>query len=398
MGLEVQSDMISGLARRIGKKVNRDFVDDGYTGRDIDRPGFKALRLTLAPGDTVLFAKIERIFRNEADAHSFFGWTDSNGIRVLSAHEQITRDTAFGKAVWSDAIRNAALESNTIQERVSANMRKHALERPGKVIGRLLYGYEWYRVGDEKYMRINRRQGKVVVWIFRMIAKGAEPGEVVRRLNLHGPLRPKGAPWTDSHIRKIILSTTPIGLISRGSLRVQVPSLRLVTPALRRKAILGYARASIRHRPLQNPSVRANGPEYTEALELAKKEASAGVLGPIDYLLPPGLRWQGNRIRMDRKVALVILFVFESYAAGYGLAWIASELKRTGKSKLANGKELTISYLSHLLDRKIYNGTWDFKGERISVKIPKIIPTKLWMAVRARRNRVRRAWKANRLR
>ena len=61
----------------------RDIITDKESGKDIDRPGYRALRDSLLrPGDTLVVKSIDRLSRSKADIKAELEHYKRNGIRV----------------------------------------------------------------------------------------------------------------------------------------------------------------------------------------------------------------------------------------------------------------------------------------------------------------------------
>ena len=73
--LDVQQRQISGYAQMNGLVVERVFVERGFSGSKplADRPQGAALLAALQPGDTVITAKLDRMFRSALDALDVLG-------------------------------------------------------------------------------------------------------------------------------------------------------------------------------------------------------------------------------------------------------------------------------------------------------------------------------------
>ena len=60
-------------------------VVDKQSGKDLDRPGYQALKgaLGLRSGDTLYIKSLDRLSRNKADIKSELEWFQRNGIRLM---------------------------------------------------------------------------------------------------------------------------------------------------------------------------------------------------------------------------------------------------------------------------------------------------------------------------
>lgn len=60
-------------------------VVDKQSGKDLDRPGYQALKgaLGLRPGDTLYIKSLDRLSRNKEDIKNELEWFRQNGIRLM---------------------------------------------------------------------------------------------------------------------------------------------------------------------------------------------------------------------------------------------------------------------------------------------------------------------------
>lgn len=93
------ADKIMGYARVSSREQNLDrqlielkkyvpeenIVVDKQSGKDLDRPGYQALKgaLGLRPGDTLYIKSLDRLSRNKADIKKELEWFRENGIRLM---------------------------------------------------------------------------------------------------------------------------------------------------------------------------------------------------------------------------------------------------------------------------------------------------------------------------
>ena len=93
------ADKIMGYARVSSREQNLDrqlielkkyvpeenIVVDKQSGKDLDRPGYQALKgaLGLRSGDTLYIKSLDRLSRNKADIKKELEWFQKNGIRLM---------------------------------------------------------------------------------------------------------------------------------------------------------------------------------------------------------------------------------------------------------------------------------------------------------------------------
>lgn len=68
--------------KTLGAK-EREIITDKESGKDLDRPGYQALKTTiLRPGDTLIIKSLDRLSRSKADIRNELQWFKDNHIRL----------------------------------------------------------------------------------------------------------------------------------------------------------------------------------------------------------------------------------------------------------------------------------------------------------------------------
>ena len=61
----------------------REIITDKESGKDLERPGYQALKTTiLRPGDTLIIKSLDRLSRSKADIRNELQWFKENSIRL----------------------------------------------------------------------------------------------------------------------------------------------------------------------------------------------------------------------------------------------------------------------------------------------------------------------------
>lgn len=111
------------------------YEDEGYSGKNIDRPDFLRL-LTDAKHNKfniLICYKLDRISRNVADFTSLIKELDQYNVSFISVRDQFDTSTPIGRAMMYISSVFAQLERETIAERVRDNMME--LSKTGRWLG-----------------------------------------------------------------------------------------------------------------------------------------------------------------------------------------------------------------------------------------------------------------------
>lgn len=108
-------DMQIGALKNYPK--DREYKDEGISGKNMDRPGFKALLDQLREGDTVYCYSLSRIGRNALELIQLSEDFNKRGINLVSHVEKLDTTTPMGRFGFILICGIAQLERETTEER-----------------------------------------------------------------------------------------------------------------------------------------------------------------------------------------------------------------------------------------------------------------------------------------
>lgn len=193
------------------------YVDDGWSGTNVERPALQRLLADVASKrvDLVVVYKLDRLSRRQADVlylldEAFPG----AGVGFRSATENIDTTTSFGRAMVGILAVFAQLERDAIVERTV--MGKNQAARQGGIMGGYTpYGYLYVkRNGDHRAtFTPNPHRAPVVAEIFRLLVdEGYSCRKIARTLTERGIATPKGSDhWRASTVNRILRQTAYAG-------------------------------------------------------------------------------------------------------------------------------------------------------------------------------------------
>ena len=123
----------------------REIVTDKESGKDLNRPGYTALKTTiLRPGDTLVVKSLDRLSRNKQDIKNELQFFQDSGIRLKVIDLPTTMiDFPKGQEWIMDMVNNILIEVlGTIAEQERATIRQRqregiaAAKSKGKKLGR----------------------------------------------------------------------------------------------------------------------------------------------------------------------------------------------------------------------------------------------------------------------
>ena len=123
----------------------REIITDKESGKNLDRPGYQALKSAmLRPGDTLIVKSLDRLSRSKSDIHNELQWFKDNSIRLKVIDLPTTMmDLPSGQEWVFEMVNNILIEVlGTIaeQERLTIRQRRRegiaAAKAKGKHLGR----------------------------------------------------------------------------------------------------------------------------------------------------------------------------------------------------------------------------------------------------------------------
>lgn len=183
------------LAQREALTVVGTFKDEGISGNDDTRPGYRRLLADLEAGkfDGIVVDETSRITRNQAELHRL--------VAELNFRDQflITGDGVDTRSESSELLLSVkaavdAMEGRKIGYRTYRSLRER--HKAGHSAGGRIYGYTSESDGD--YMRrvVEPEQGAIVREIFERYAAGDSAKTIARALNERGVPSP-GSYWSN---------------------------------------------------------------------------------------------------------------------------------------------------------------------------------------------------------
>ena len=124
--LEAQQERLEAYCAARGWGVGGVYVDEGHSGRTIERPAYTRMMVDRDLWDLVLVLKMDRIHRNSRNFMDMMERLLEWDKEFVSVQENFDTSTAMGRFVMDIIQRIAQLESEQIGERVYMGMSQKA--------------------------------------------------------------------------------------------------------------------------------------------------------------------------------------------------------------------------------------------------------------------------------
>ena len=180
--LDFQKEKLLAYCKAMDYAVVGIYVDDGYTGSNLDRPGIQRIIEESAKGkfDAVLVYKLDRLSRSQK--HTMYMLEDvfiPNDIAFVSMNESFDTSTQFGVAMVGILSVFAQLERANISERTFDGRKGRAKE--GKWHG----GGDCHPIGYDYIdgeLVINEKEAEQVRMVYEYYSRGMTITEICRRM------------------------------------------------------------------------------------------------------------------------------------------------------------------------------------------------------------------------
>ena len=208
--IEGQLRVCYEFAKQNDYAVVGEYIDRALTGTTDKRPQFlKMIDDSKRKGfDFVLVYQLDRFARNRYDSATYKARLKKNGVRVLSAKENITED-ASGILIEGVLESMAEYYSAELSQKTKRGVRESLLK--GNSIGGLpILGYD---VINKKW-KVNDRESMIVNDIFIRYKNGEKAKEIIDRLNNQGIKNKQGTKLTMNFLTRLIRNEKYIGRIT----------------------------------------------------------------------------------------------------------------------------------------------------------------------------------------
>ncbi|KAB2951158.1 recombinase family protein [Heliorestis acidaminivorans] len=206
VSLDEQRTRLKAYCVAMGWKVEiEEIIDDGYSAKDIDRPGLKRLLSQVEKGTVsrVLVTKLDRLSRRLLDLLKLIDLFGQHEVSFVSTSESFDTETPSGRLTLQVLGAVAEFERERIRERVIDNM-AHAA-KSGKWLTQHPYGYRLV----EKELVVHEREAIVVRRIYDMfLDQGMGYFAIAKQLNEEGISSRQGKEWSIRSVKLVL--TNPV--------------------------------------------------------------------------------------------------------------------------------------------------------------------------------------------
>ena len=209
-----QIERLTKYCEAMGWEIVEVYVDPGYSGGDINRPGLTKMLKDIANGgiDMVVVYKLDRLSRSQKD--TLFLIEDEflkHGTDFVSMNENFDTSTPFGRAMIGILAVFAQLEREQIKERMT--MGKEARAKEGKFNGGryVPVGYDYDPAKD--LFTVNEYEAMQYKELVELFLSGM-PLRTIDTLFREKGYTHKNGTWDPKNMRRVLRSKVYLGYIS----------------------------------------------------------------------------------------------------------------------------------------------------------------------------------------
>ena len=207
--IEGQLKVCHEFAQKNGYTIVGEYIDRAISGTTDARPDFLRMIEDSAKRafQYVIVYQLDRFARNRYDSATYKARLKKNGVRVLSARENIT-DDASGILVEGLLESMAEYYSAELAQKIRRGMDLNA-EKCLCTGGNVALGF---KVGPDKHFLIDEETAPIVQKIFELYASGQTVAQICETMNAQGVKTSRGAAFNKNSLRALLQNKRYIGI------------------------------------------------------------------------------------------------------------------------------------------------------------------------------------------
>lgn len=240
-----QKELLRNYVKNNNFNLVKEYVDDGFSGTDFERPGFKSLLedINNKKINCVIVKDLSRLGRDHVMTgyyiETFFPENNIRFISILESFDSFKNQASNDSSTFIIACNDYYSKQNSIKIRNVLNEKR----KSGKFVGSLpCYGY-MRDPKDKGHLIPNPETAPIVKKIFKWRADGIGPTEIANKLNKAHVVTPSGYKktnyssrlidrdnWNISTVKKILINRIYTGdLVQHTQTKVNYKSKKKIT-------------------------------------------------------------------------------------------------------------------------------------------------------------------------
>ncbi|WP_458862116.1 recombinase family protein [Acidaminobacterium chupaoyuni] len=182
--IDAQKEMLEGFCKSRGIKEYKFYIDGGFTGSNIRRPGMQKMMEAVENDQisAVVVYKLDRLSRSQKDTlYLIEDVFAPHHTDFVSLNENMDTSTPIGRAMLGIMSAFAQLERETIRERTRMGMRERVKQGYWPGGGKIPFGYDY---DDKNGILVPNEDAKTVQTIYRLYLQGYSAEKIASMLGL----------------------------------------------------------------------------------------------------------------------------------------------------------------------------------------------------------------------
>ncbi|MDR2933124.1 MAG: recombinase family protein [Oscillospiraceae bacterium] len=182
--IDAQKEMLEAYCKSKGYKKFRFYIDGGFTGSNIERPGMRQLVQDVKDNKIshVVVYKLDRLSRSQKDTlYLIEDVFNPHNADFVSLNENMDTSTPIGRAMLGIMSAFAQLERETIRERTRMGMKERVKSGLWMGGGRVPFGYDYDR---NKGILVPNKDAETVRTVYDLYLQGYAPQRIAQMTGL----------------------------------------------------------------------------------------------------------------------------------------------------------------------------------------------------------------------
>jgi len=227
--IEGQLKVCYDYAKKNGYIIVGEYIDRALTGTSDKRPRFQKMINDSAKRqfEAIIVYQLDRFARNRYDSATYKAKLKGNGVRVISARENIADDAS---GVLMEAVLEGMAEyySKELSQKVSRGMTINA-EKCKYNGGVTPLGYF---IDENKHYKIDKTTSSVVIKIFEMYAGGFTIKQITDELNEKRIKTSKGVAFNKNSLHTMLANKKYLGIYTYNVIEIKDGMPRIISDEL----------------------------------------------------------------------------------------------------------------------------------------------------------------------
>lgn len=204
--LEAQEAQIKQYALAHGYDLKRNYIDGGFSAKNLDRPAFRELFAEVEAGriDVIIVSKIDRLTRSARDFYNFIeDYVSSEKVNIVSIGDGLNTLNPISRVLIPLLVSIGQIERHQTAERVKRSIA--FIREQGGHYGKVPYGYQTESDGKIKRLVPHPEEQAHLANMTGLYQSGKSFEEIAVYLNEQGVKPRQIKAWTENAVYELLI-------------------------------------------------------------------------------------------------------------------------------------------------------------------------------------------------